>query len=308
MNCFHTPVLVEEIRSYLPTAEATVGDFTVGGGGHAYAFLSSHPNLRLIGVDCDAEAIEAAQRRLRVFEGRFELHRSSFAEAAYRLKESGTRIHFILADLGFSSFQIDTPQRGFSFLHEGPLDMRMNANTGTTAAHIVNRKSERELTRIIKQYGEEPFALKIAGRIAVERRRSPFKTTTALAECVKRTIPKKRHSRRIHPATKTFQALRIAVNDEIGELESLLQCAIDLLHSGGRIAVISFHSLEDRPVKRKFREWEYPCRCPTDLPRCVCGLKPRVRRLHRKVIQATGREIASNPRARSAKLRIVEKL
>ena len=308
MDYHHTPVLVKEIRSYLPTAKARAIDFTVGGGGHSFTFLEANPALHLIGVDRDPDAIQAARRRLQPFRGRFELHHASFAEAAFRMKEKRERFDFILADLGCSSFQIDTPQRGFSFLHEGPLDMRMNPQTGITAAHIVNRKSERELIGIFERLGEEQFAKRIAQKIVADRKNSPFKVTTELAECIKEAIPNKFRHRKINPATKTFQALRIVVNDEIRELENFLHCAVDLLNSGGRIAIISFHSLEDRPVKRKFREWENPCICPIDLPWCICERKPQMKKLHRKTIQATVRETELNPRARSARLRIAEKL
>ncbi len=308
MEYHHTPVLVKDICSYLPAEAVRVADFTVGGGGHSFEFLKENPDLHLFGVDRDPDAMLAAGRRLQPFEGRFELHRAPFAETAYRLRVAEERFDFILADLGFSSHQIDTPQRGFSFLHEGPLDMRMDPAAGTPAANIVNGRSESELFRMIKQLGEERFAKNIAKRIVATRAKRPFKTTTELAECVREAIPKRHFDRRINPATKTFQALRIAVNDELRELGDFLHCAIDLLNSGGRIAIISFHSLEDRPVKRQFREWENPCRCPVDLPRCVCGRRPRIKRLHRKPIRATDREIESNPRARSARLRIAEKL
>ncbi len=308
MEFKHIPVLLKEICSYLPVENGTVGDFTIGGGGHSFEFLNSNPDLRLIGIDRDPEAIRAADKKLQSFDGRYELRQATFSEAAFQFREQGQQFHFILADLGFSSFQIDTPERGFSFVHDAPLDMRMNPGSGITAAHIVNKKSEKELTRIMKQYGEEQFARNIARQIVAARKKEPITTTGGLVECVKNGVPMKHQFNRIHPATKTFQALRIAVNDEIRELEEFLNCAIDLLKSGGRIAIISFHSLEDRPVKKKFREWENPCRCPTDLPRCVCGLNPFVKKLHKKIIQASEQEIQSNPRARSAKLRVVEKL
>ncbi len=308
MGFNHIPVMVEEICSYLPQAGGCVADFTIGGGGHSFEFLKRNDAIGLVGVDRDPEAIRAAREKLKSFHGRFELIHASFSEAAFRLKAEEQRFDFILADLGFSSFQIDTPERGFSFLHEGPLDMRMNPESGITAAQLINQKGERELARIIQQYGEERFAFRIARQILIHRKKKPLSLTTELVECVKEAVPQKFQFQRTHPATKTFQAFRVVVNEEIRQLGDFLRCAIELLNSGGRIAIITFHSLEDRPVKQRFREWENPCTCPVEVPVCVCGLKPQVRKIHKKVIQASKAEIAINPRARSAKLRIVEKL
>lgn len=304
----HKSVLLKEILSYLPYKVEKFADFTLGGAGHALNILNLKPDSYLYGVDQDLSAIEASMKNLEPKVGRFEIMHQSFAAAAAVFLDAGLKFDYIIADLGFSSHQIDTANRGFSFLKDGPLDMRMNQKGLLTAEQVVNKYSEAELARILYLYGQEKFSRKIAKAIIELRSKQPFKSTVALAESVKNALPKKHQYGRIHPATKTFQALRIEVNQELEELKKFLTLAIDLLNKNGRIAIISFHSLEDRLVKKCFKSYENPCQCPKDLPLCICGLKPVIKKLHRKMIQADQEEIKDNPRSRSAKLRVVEKL
>ena len=224
------------------------------------------------------------------------------------LFEKNIQADFILADLGVSSFQLDKGERGFSFRHDAPLDMRMNQENPLTADEVVNTWSEAELRDVIKQYGEETFARKIARQITISRKRKAILTTQQLSDCIREAVPKKFQYGRLHPATKTFQAIRIAVNHEMEELDGLLDNITPILKTNGRLAIISFHSLEDRQVKKKFQSWEYPCQCPKDIPYCVCGLKPIVKTLKPKLRQAGPDEVKNNPRSRSAKLRAIEKL
>jgi 16S rRNA (cytosine1402-N4)-methyltransferase len=304
----HKSVLLKEILSYLPDKVEKFADFTLGGAGHALQILKLKPDSYLFGVDQDHSAIKASKENLEQKNGRFELIHQSFASSAEAFLDSGLTFDFILVDLGFSSHQIDTANRGFSFLKDGPLDMRMNQKSHLTAEQVVNKYSEAELARILYLYGEEKFSRKIAKAIVELRIKQPFKSTVVLAESVKNALPKKHQYGRIHPATKTFQALRIEVNQELEELKKFLATAINLLNVNGRIAIISFHSLEDRLVKKCFNAHENPCQCPKELPLCICGLQPVIKKLHRKMIQADKDEIRDNPRSRSAKLRVVEKL
>jgi 16S rRNA (cytosine1402-N4)-methyltransferase len=214
----------------------------------------------------------------------------------------------VLLDIGVSSSQLDTADRGFSYLKDGPLDMRMDHNSGLTAATIVNTWEEAELTRIFYQYGEERWAKRIAAFITAERAINPIKTTLQLVSVIKKAVPKGARAADLHPATRCFMALRIAVNDELTALEQGLEAAKDLLAAGGRLAVICFHSLEDRIVKEKFHYWASACVCPSQLPVCVCAHQPEVKIINRRPIMASAEEIAQNPRARSAKLRVAEKL
>lgn len=308
MAFHHIPVLLKEIYSYIPDHAHTVGDFTLGGAGHSSYFLEHCPDIFLYGIDRDTDALNAAEKRLSSYKDRYKLVHNSFAGAASQLLESDIKFDFILADLGVSSHQLDTADRGFSFLKEGPLDMRMNKNAYLTAANVVNEYDEKELLRIIRSYGEESFAKPIVRNIIQFRNKKLFSNTLELAECIKDAVPKKMHFKRIHPATKTFQAIRIEVNNELGELDSFLSSALKLLNQGGRMAIISFHSLEDRPVKQFFKKQVSPCICPPDFPICTCGKNATIKLLHRKTITATEQEKSQNPRSRSAKLRIVEKL
>ena len=285
-------------------------DGTVGGGGHAALILeTSTPDGTLIGLDRDQSALAAARERLTTFGDRARLFHTNFSDLGARLAEAGiAEIDGFLLDLGVSSHQLDTGDRGFSFQQDAPLDMRMDADGGETAAELVNRLNEEELARIIREYGEERWAKRIAAFIVMARQEAPIESTTRLVDVVKGAVPKGAWEDRIHPATRTFQALRIAVNDELGSLERGLPEALRLLKRGGRGVVISFHSLEDRIVKNMFRGFATGCTCPKGFPRCVCGKLPQVRVLTGKPVTAGTAELAQNPRARSAKLRAVEKL
>lgn len=263
----------------------------------------------LIGFDRDPAARAAAGASLAPFGERVRLIGRNFADMAEALAGMGiASIDGFLLDLGVSSHQLDTASRGFSFQADAPLDMRMDTESGATAADLVNELDEEDLARIIRDYGEERWAKRIATFIVRARQASPIERTFQLVDIVKGAIPKAKWEERIHPATRTFQALRIAVNDELGSLERGLAAGIGLLVPGGRGVVISFHSLEDRIVKNTFRRFAQGCTCPKELPRCVCGGAPLLRILTGRPVMAGGDEVADNPRARSAKLRAVEKL
>ncbi|NPA89964.1 MAG: 16S rRNA (cytosine(1402)-N(4))-methyltransferase RsmH [Chloroflexi bacterium] len=303
----HEPVMVKEVIEYLqPRSGGTYIDATVGGGGHAEAILkASEPEGRLLGLDADPGAIERTHRRLHRLGHRVKLVHAHFD----RLEDIATREGFVpadgvLMDLGISSDQLEEGERGFSFLRPGPLDMRMDPSLPRTAADLVNTLPEEELARLIHTYGEERYARRIARAIVQAR---PLYTTTELADLIARVVPRRR-GQRLHPATRTFQALRIAVNDELGALERALPQAIRVLRPGGRLVVITFHSLEDRIVKQFFRREAQDCICPPRQPVCTCGHKAQVRILTRKPVTPSPEEVARNPRARSAKLRAVEKL
>ncbi|MCM2358827.1 MAG: 16S rRNA (cytosine(1402)-N(4))-methyltransferase RsmH [Geobacteraceae bacterium] len=307
----HLSVLPAEVLRYLaPRPGGVYLDGTTGGGGHAALVLeASSPDGILIGLDRDAQALAAARERLAPFGERARLFRKNFAELDALLAELGIAgIDGFLLDLGVSSYQLDTGERGFSFLQDAPLDMRMDTGSGETAAELVNGLSEQELTRIIREYGEERWAKRIAAFIVRARGEAPIETTLQLADLVKGAIPRGAWEERLHPATRTFQAFRIAVNDELGSLERGLAAAFRLLKRGGRGVVISFHSLEDRIVKNTFRGLAQGCTCPRDFPRCVCGNTPQARVLTGKPVTAGEAELMENPRARSAKLRAIEKL
>jgi 16S rRNA (cytosine1402-N4)-methyltransferase len=307
----HISVLADEVLAYLaPRTGGTYVDGTLGGGGHAGLVLeATAPDGRLLGFDRDAAALSAAGDRLAQFGDRVHLLKRNFADVAQVLAELEiAAIDGVVLDLGVSSHQLDSAERGFSFQQDAPLDMRMGRDSGPTAADLVNSLEQEELTRIIRDYGEERWAKKIAANIVKERQVTPLTGTLQLAELVKRTIPRALQEERIHPATRTFQGLRIAVNDELASLEQGLDAAIGLLRPGGRIVVISFHSLEDRIVKNRFRFYAQGCRCPKEMPVCVCGHQPELRVLTGKPVVAGKAEVMNNPRARSAKLRAAEKL
>jgi len=284
-------------------------DGTVGGGGHAAAILeASGPDGRLVGLDVDDEALSAAAGRLRVYGERVVLVRANFAHLDRILQRLDIeRVDGILLDLGVSSHQLGAPQRGFSFSAAGPLDMRMDRRLEVTAADIVNTYSEEELETIIRQWGEERKAARVARAIVAHRRRSPIGTTSDLARIVASAVGGRRGGG-IHPATRTFQALRIAVNDELANLKRALETGVDLLSAGGRFSVVSFHSLEDRMVKETFRRLADPCSCPADLPVCVCGRAGKVRLVTGRPVRPGEEEVRSNPRAASARLRTVERI
>jgi 16S rRNA (cytosine1402-N4)-methyltransferase len=306
----HTPVLLDDALHFLtPRQGGRYIDATFGGGGHSRAILElSAPDGQLLAVDADPEAIVRAERLAEQFPGRLQTARGNFREIA-RL---ATEHHFanadgILMDLGLSSFQLDQPERGFSFRYAAPLDMRFDRQQGMSGAEIVNTWDEVDLARVMFEYGEETRSRAIARAILAERSREPITTTDRLASIVERACGGRR-GRAIHPATRTFQALRIAVNDELQALREGLAGAIDLLASGGRLVVISFHSLEDRIVKNFMRDEATDCICPPGTPVCVCDHHARLRILTRKVVQASAEEETRNPRSRSAKLRAAERL
>ncbi len=306
----HAPVMPKEALDLLvPRSPGIYVDGTLGGGGHSRLILeASSPDGVLYGFDRDNSALTAASLRLAEFGSRFNPVHSNFAAMADSLKSLGvTGIDGFLLDLGVSSHQLDTIERGFSFQTDAPLDMRMDNGSGATAADLVNELPESELTRIIRDYGEERWAQRIARFIVTARSESPLKTTMHLVDIIKGAIPKGAWEERLHPATRTFQALRIATNDELGSLKRGLAAGIALLKPGGRGVIISFHSLEDRIVKHTFRELAQGCICPRQLPLCVCGNVPQVKILTSRALRPDDRETASNPRARSARLRAVEK-
>ena len=280
-------------------------DGTVGGGGHARLILdASAPDGRLVGLDRDTDALKQAGKVLAPYGERALLLHGNFSEAPELLAAAGiSTVDGILLDLGVSSYQLDEGSRGFSFRIEAPLDMRMDTSDGETAADVVNAASEAELARIFREYGEERWARRIARRIVAVRRQTPLTTTRQLAELVRDAVPGGNVPGRIHPATRVFQALRIHVNRELDHLASGLERGLELLKPGGRLVVISFHSLEDRIVKRFLQEESRECICPPRMPVCTCNHRPRLELLTRKGVRATETEVAGNPRARSAVLR-----
>ncbi len=307
----HIPVMLDEALDALNVkAGGLFIDATLGMGGHTEAILQASPDSKVIGLDRDAEAIEIAKRRLSKFEDRFVAVHSDYRQIKDALLENGiTEVNGILADLGISSFQLDTPERGFSFrfTEDSPLDMRMDRGEETTAADLVNTLGERELADLIFEYGEERASRRIAHRIVQTRMKMPITTTKQLADLVIGAIHQKGHWK-IHPATKTFQALRIAVNRELEGLKEFVADAVDLLTTDGRLAVITFHSLEDRLIKQALKYQSGYCTCPPQLPGCHCGAKRRIEFLSSKPIQPNANEIAVNARSRSAKLRASKKI
>jgi len=306
----HTTVLLQETVDLIaPKAGGVYVDGTLGGGGHAEEVLKrSQPDGILVGLDQDEEAVSRSRVRLAPYGERAIIRQSNFRDCGAVLEELGIRtVDGILLDLGLSWFHVRSPERGFSFMSDGPLDMRMDRNGTTTAADLVNTLSHHELARIIREFGEEPKANAIARAIDQERARGPIISTGQLAQIISRVFPPY-PPRRTHPATLTFQALRIAVNDELGALRDVLDRMVPLLASGGRIAVISFHSLEDRIVKQSFVAHARGCICPPKLPLCQCGNTPSMKILTKRPITAGEGEVRNNPASRSAKLRAAERL
>ncbi|MEL7609006.1 MAG: 16S rRNA (cytosine(1402)-N(4))-methyltransferase RsmH [Bacillota bacterium] len=306
----HTPVLLDKVLELLaPERGGVFVDGTLGGGGHAEAVLERlSPGSRLIGIDRDPAAIEAATKRLEGFGEKFTAVRGNFFDCRSILSSMGiVSVNGILFDLGVSSYQLDTPGRGFSYHEEAPLDMRMDPDAGLDAYKVVNNYPFEELIRVIREYGEERFASRIASRIVRQREKAPIQTTSELAEIIKEAIPAANRREGPHPARRTFQALRIEVNGELAGLEAALRDAHDLLAPGGRLAVITFHSLEDRIVKQAFRNFESPCICDPRAPMCTCGRKSTALVLTKKPLVADERELEENQRARSAKLRAIRK-
>ena len=305
----HLPVLAEEVRELLAVRPGeTVVDATFGAGGHAAVLADDlRGRGKLIAVDRDPTVRPYFERFRRRAGVQARLLRGDFSVVLRQLAGNGVRADAILLDLGVSSMQIDRPERGFSYAADAPLDMRMDPSAELSAQDVVNETSERELEQIFRRYGEERYARQIARAIGRRRRERPFERTGELVETIKASIPAPARFGEGHPAKRVFQALRIAVNDELGALENALPAATAMLRPGGRLAVISFHSLEDRIVKRFMRDRERGCTCPPDFPVCVCGQEPELRALTRRAVRPSAHEIASNPRAASARLRVAVK-
>lgn len=310
MEFKHISVLLEESVKALDIEEDGVYvDGTLGGGGHSYRILAQCPKTALIGIDRDPEAIEAAKKRLNEFSGRVTFVNRNFGEIKDILNELGIEfINGAVLDLGVSSYQLDNAGRGFSYMNNAPLDMRMNRSDDLSAYDVINRYSLDELTRIFFEYGEEKWSRRIADFIVREREKKPIETTFELVDIIKAAIPKKARLDGGHPAKRIFQAVRIEVNGELRILETAIKDFIDVLAPGGRLAVITFHSLEDRIVKQTFAALAKGCTCPKEFPVCVCGKKPQIRLLTRKPIEPGKEEIENNSRSKSAKLRVAEKL
>lgn len=304
----HKPVLfTETIDSLAIRPEGTYIDGTAGGGGHSEAILQHLNGGRLLSIDQDPDAIAACTARLSSYPG-WMIRRGNFSNMDKLAASCGiTQVDGVLLDIGVSSYQLDTPERGFSYHTDAPLDMRMSQE-GPTAADLVNTLSWQQLADIIRRYGEDKSAARIAKAIVEAREQEPIQTTLQLADIIRNAVPAAVRRAEGHPARKTFQALRIAVNGELDRLSEGLEAAFSLLKTGGRLAVITFHSLEDRIVKQKMNEWCTGCTCPPDFPVCVCGKKPRAELVYKKGLAPTEQEIQENPRARSARLRVCTKL
>ncbi len=305
----HLPVMVQEVLAWLrPRPGARLLDGTVGGGGHAIALLeASAPGGWLLGLDRDGEALAVAAQRLTPFSSRYALEHENFCRAQTVAQQYGNEgFDGVLLDLGFSSFQVDEGERGFSFQRPGPLDMRMDRRQDRCATDIVNQASEGELRRIFHTLGEERAAGALARALVRARRETPITTTAALVQVIEKVV-KRSPQAHLHPATRVFQALRISVNQELDHLSTFLSDGYRLLRPGGRMVILSYHSLEDRLVKDAFRYWAAPCHCPPRLQVCLCGWTPQVRILTPKPLAPTPAEIAANPRGRSARLRAVER-
>lgn len=304
----HKPVLfAETIDSLAIRPEGTYIDGTAGGGGHSEAILQRLNGGRLLSIDQDPDAIAACTARLSSYPG-WMIRQGNFSQMVQLAASCGiTQADGVLMDIGVSSHQLDTPERGFSYHTDAPLDMRMSQE-GPTAADLVNTLSWQQLADIIRRYGEDKSAARIAKAIVEAREKEPIQTTLQLADIIRNAVPAAVRRAEGHPARKTFQALRIAVNGELDRLSEGLEAAFSLLSVGGRLAVITFHSLEDRIVKQKMNEWCTGCTCPPDFPVCVCGKKPRAELVYKKGLAPTEEEIQENPRARSARLRVCTKL
>lgn len=305
-SSFHKPVMLNEVIDSLNCRPGGIYlDGTLGGGGHACQILKkTAPDGVLIGIDADDDALAESERELESFGNRKILVKGNFADIGEILADLNIeKVDGILLDLGVSSHQLETADRGFSFSLDAPLDMRMDRGQSLNASDLVNTLSDKELKRILREYGEEIMAGRIVRAISAGRRISQIETTRELAEIVVKALPPKLKRKKIHPATKTFQALRIAVNDELSSLHRAINDGIDMLNREGRFSIISFHSLEDRIVKNLFRSWEKGCICPSDFPVCTCNRKPKLKVLTRRPVTPGDAEVAANPRARSAKLR-----
>lgn len=306
----HVPILVDEILAlFEPCFGGVFIDGTLGGGGHTKALLDAMGSGRVIGIDRDKEAIAAAKERLSPYKERFTALKGNFFDMKELIASQGlTAVDGILLDLGVSSYQLDNPERGFSYKNDAPLDMRMDQTAALTAYRVVNEYPQEALAKIFQDYGEERFAWRIAEAVHRKRQEKPIETTGELAELIKAAIPaKNRYQEKQHPARRCFQGLRIEVNGELKGLEQALFDAVGLLKPGGRICVLSFHSLEDRIVKNVFRTAQSPCTCDPKAPMCTCGKKPYGRILTKKPVEASAEECKKNSRSECAKLRALEK-
>lgn len=310
MNFQHQSVLTKELIDYInPVPNGIYVDCTLGGGGHSLALLNTEPSCKIVGIDQDPKALKAAKAKLTKFDEQVTYVQNNFRNLKQILGQLKIQtVDGIFMDIGVSSPQLDEKDRGFSYQHDAKLDMRMDPQNHKTAHSLVNNLSVIELTKIISDFGEERWASRIASFIDQKRKQTPINTTGELVAVIKAAIPKKARIDGPHPAKRTFQALRIAVNDELDVLAEAIEQAVDLLKSQARLGIISFHSLEDRIVKNAFKQLSDPCTCPPSLPICVCGLKPQVKTLTRKPVIAGDQELSENHRARSAKLRVCERL
>ena len=310
MEFNHVSVLLNECLEGLNIKENGIYvDGTLGGAGHSSEILKRLSNEgRLIGIDQDTDALKAAKERLKDYSNVTFVHSnfSNIENVLNNLNIDG--VDGILMDLGVSSYQLDEGERGFSYMKDAPLDMRMNRENDFSAYNVVNEYSEEDLYRIIRDYGEEKFAKRIASFIVENRQEKNIETTLELVEIIKNAIPAKARREGPHPAKRTFQAIRIEVNSELSILNKTIEDGVEKLNKGGRMSIITFHSLEDRIVKNKFRDLAVSCRCPKEFPVCVCGEKAKVKIISRKAIEPTKEEVEVNPRSRSAKLRVIEKL
>ena len=310
MEFKHISVLYKETLDSLNIKDGGIYvDGTLGGGGHSRGILERGKNVRLIGIDRDQEAISAAGKRLEDYKENISLVNNNFSQVKQILSELGVdKIDGAVLDLGVSSYQHDNAERGFSYMHDARLDMRMNSNDKISAYEVVNNYSEAELTRIFYEYGEEKWSKRVAEFIVRQRTQKPVETTLELVDIIKAAIPKKVRVEGSHPAKRIFQAIRIEVNNELGILKDAVSDFVDALKPGGRMAIITFHSLEDRIVKKAFSELATGCVCPKSFPVCVCNRQPVVKLISKKPILPTAEEEINNPRSKSAKLRIAEKI
>lgn len=310
MEFSHVSVLLKEtIEGLQIQPEGVYVDATLGGGGHSLAIAKKLSSGKLIGFDQDADAIEAAKKRLKEYENRVMIIHSNFEHMIKELHKNNIyAIDGLVMDLGVSSAQLDIAERGFSYMKDAPLDMRMDRGSSFSAYDVINGYREEELCRIIRSYGEENWAARIAKVITERRREKPIETTLELVEIIRRAVPKKFRDENIHPAKRTFQAIRIEVNRELEVLEDAVKSIFSILNPKGRIAVITFHSLEDRIIKNVYKELCTGCICPKEFPICTCHRQPKARLITRKPVVSKQQELDDNPRARSAKLRILEKL